>query len=259
MHYLIQNSGVADTFASKLITALNALGINWTGFGCTPDGTELVGLEDVDLRQPTILFGSVKANELVTNLSEYNKIRPCVFYDESWFNPSYPLFFANSENMLNESMTCITVDLLRDHWISEPKFIKSVYPKLLTGQVIEPEEKVTWFEENIRLSGSDCLQISPIQTIDAEIRFFIIGGKVITGSYYRKDRLFRTNIPVSADLYTAAQKFADIWLPHETIVMDICQLRSGEFKIVEFNCLTASGLYNCDALKLIIALESHYV
>lgn len=254
MHYLIQNSGVADTFASRLITELISLNISWTGFGCTPDGSAIVGLEDIDYSKPTILFGSTRAAELISETS----LRPGVFFDKKWYDPSYPLYHANRNNMLNTEITGVTVAELKEHWIAEPYFIKSVLPKLLTGQVVETEERDTWFAENTRLKDEDILQICPIHMIDAEIRFFIVGGKVITGSYYRKDKVFRTNIPVEVKIYEIAQQFADIWLPHETIVMDICQLRSGEFKIVEFNSLSCSGLYKCDASKVILELNKFY-
>lgn len=254
MHYLIQNSGVADTFASRLITELISLNISWTGFGCTPDGSALVGLEDIDYSKPTILFGSTRAAELIAETS----LRPGVFFNKEWYDPSYPLYHANRNNMLNVELTGITVEEFKEHWIAEPYFIKSVLPKLLTGQVVEPEERATWFSENTRLKDDDILIISQIHNIDAEIRFFIVGGKIVTGSYYRKDKVNRTNIPVEDQLYKIAQQFSDIWLPHETIVMDICQLRSGEFKIVEFNSLNSSGLYRCSANKIILSLEEYY-
>jgi hypothetical protein len=68
----------------------------------------------------------------------------------------------------------------------------------------------------------------------------------------------RTNIPVEDEIYEIAQHFADIWLPHETIVMDICQLRSGEYKIVEWNSVSCSGLYRSEPQKLIEAINKFY-
>jgi hypothetical protein len=46
----------------------------------------------------------------------------------------------------------------------------------------------------------------------------------------------------------------DIWQPDDAFVLDIAETSEG-FKIIEINCLNASGFYACEMDKVVIALE----
>jgi ATP-grasp domain, R2K clade family 3 len=87
--------------------------------------------------------------------------------------------------------------------------------------------------------------ISKPQEITAEYRWFIIDRKAVSGACYKLNgKLCATKIldPLQKEI---AQQFADKWLPNDCCVMDLC-LVGGELKIVEFNCINASGFYGHD-------------
>lgn len=253
MIYLVQNSGIADTFTTKIITVLNELKLPWIGYGCTPDGLQLVGLEEVELSKKNILFGSTRAVQLTEQHGLYN---PGVFYKNIWFEPTFPINKAS--NLLNSDIKTITIGEFKKNWINEPVFIKSTKPKLLTGQVIEVEEQLTWIEEHKHIQEEEELNISPLHTIDKEWRFFIVNGRIITGSLYIWNRIRMSNEPIPNNVVRVAQQYADSWLPNPTIVMDVCQLRDGSFRIVEYNSINSSGVYNSNVKQLIMALEENY-
>jgi hypothetical protein len=50
------------------------------------------------------------------------------------------------------------------------------------------------------------------------------------------DGVKRIREPIGEEVWTRARWMAEEWLPSANIVMDICRLKNGEFKVVEFNC-----------------------
>ena len=54
-----------------------------------------------------------------------------------------------------------------------------------------------------------------------------------------------------------AQTFADKWLPSECCVMDIA-LVNGELKVIEFNAINSSGMYDSDVVAIFKALWEYH-
>lgn len=107
------------------------------------------------------------------------------------------------------------------------------------------------------LTSDTMVVVAPLKTIYREWRFFVVGGKVITGSLYRT--LFNTcsDADVDDDVYEFAQKMADKFQPGDCFVIDIGETKDG-LKIVEINCFNGSGLYACDMNKAFGAVEDFY-
>ena len=55
----------------------------------------------------------------------------------------------------------------------------------------------------------------------------------------------------------AADKAVLEWMPSPNIVIDIARLSTGEYKVVEFNCLSSSGFYSSNVEKLVQCLEAY--
>ena len=60
--------------------------------------------------------------------------------------------------------------------------------------------------------------------------------------YLGQPRLVQETCP---DVIAEAQAMADTWLPSPCCVMDTC-LVGDDMKVVEFNCINASGFYDHD-------------
>lgn len=83
-----------------------------------------------------------------------------------------------------------------------------------------------------------------------EWRLFMSGDKVITGSSYRLGQMLNQTKPVSEKVLRFARDTAQIWRPDELFVLDVAEDAHG-LKIVEFNCINASGFYRCDIGKIV--------
>lgn len=78
-----------------------------------------------------------------------------------------------------------------------------------------------------------------------EWRYFVVGGRIVTGSSYRFKGQPDQKRELDADVLAEAQALADLWLPHRCCCMDVA-LCENQPRVVEFNCLNATGFYDHD-------------
>lgn len=254
MQWGIQCTDLPDTHTLKLLEAAKERGLPTFGIGVTPFEHKLLGIEEIDPSMPCMFYGST---QLMDELKNHPEFSPAMFYNPDWYNPF--LLWPIREHLLNALLDLMLVSQLREEWVKQPTFIKSVLPKRVTGMVLEPEKDDwdTWLIEHAHLEGKERLAISPVQIIDREWRFFILGGEVITGSMYRRDGYKTIFEAVSKEAWDAAVYFAHLG-PSKNIVMDIALLRDGSYKIIEFNSVNSSGFYNCDVGKIVDRIEKMY-
>lgn len=93
--------------------------------------------------------------------------------------------------------------------------------------------------------------------ISAEWRWFIVGGKVVSGSMYRAHGQLRKLRELDQAVINEAQSAADKWLPMDCVVMDTA-LVNGEIKVVEFNTINSSGFYDNDVNAVFKALWEYH-
>lgn len=133
--------------------------------------------------------------------------------------------------------------------------------KTFTGQVVRPNDYKSFIEKTDAMSGigeGTWIFTSDPVSITAEYRYFIVGGKVVAGSQYRRDN----KLDIRQDTSLTADQLAKIvaewkWQPDDCYVVDIADTDFGP-QIIEFNSMSCAGLYACDQ-KAIIESVSHFV
>lgn len=256
MQWIIQCTDLPDIHTKKLLEEVKARSLPYVGIGVIPFSHEIRGLEDADPKSPAIFYGST---QLIQWISEWKDYRPGAFYQKEWFDPR--TWVGKRSDLLNEEQEEITVQDLRAKWVQEPMFIKSVEPKWLTGMVIEPikEDQDNWLIEQAALDGDAILVMSPALNIETECRFFVVNGNLITGSTYRWNGVRYISRPIEKEMWMFAKHaIKEEWMPSGNIVIDICRLRNGKYKVVEFNSINSSGFYSCDVGKIVEAIECLY-
>ena len=253
MQWLIQNSGVTfaclDNNVAPLVEAIDKRGDTRFAIGVIPFTDTIVGMDDIDVSGPTMFYGSTRLVEI----AEHLPIKPGVFFTHQWFDPKN--WVGKRSDLLNESQSYTTVGELRKNWIDDLIFIKSADPKVLTGMVLEGEEdKGWWIEEYTHLKDEDRLVISPVKKIEREWRFFIVDGKVVTGSQYKNSGILRIREPITDAVWRQARRMAQEWLPSPNIVMDIALMADGTYTVVEFNAANCSGFYASPILPWLNAI-----
>jgi hypothetical protein len=96
--------------------------------------------------------------------------------------------------------------------------------------------------------------VSEPVTIYSETRTWVVKGKVVTASEYKRGNKSYQSSTVEPRIIAFAQARANEWSPNDAYCLDIADTPDG-LKIVEVNCLNASGFYKADMAKLVAALE----
>jgi hypothetical protein len=225
------------------------------------DIPESFDVEDLADYQPetnhVFVFGSSK----IARIAATRNWHPGSFMNDNHDFEVYSKFYG--DNLLNYNSIVQKV-LDKITWEpGEKKFIRPTKDnKAFTGRVFVDNE---WNEiienslENVksRFNVNTMIQINKPIKIFKEIRFWVVDGKIITGSMYKiGDTVLYSDVyEEEAELF--AEKMIDTYKPAECFVIDVCETSEG-WKIVEINCFNCSGFYRADLQKLLMAVEYKY-
>jgi hypothetical protein len=268
MQLVIQNSGVSEHNARPVFEAAQELGIETHCVGVIPFTYELTGHEEIDFSKPTFFYGSTRLLEIADR--NYRSTGGVFINQDFDTTGLVPVSLEPKRNdVLN---TCRGVHPLSRVFDSTnlPEFLKAygdrkiifVKPdtslKLFPGLVInEKNWKDTLERTDVQaaLSSSPKAEVcvSPYKEIWAEWRFFVVDGQVVTGSRYYSNGTLDVRA-ADPDILLIAEAATRKWMPLETCVMDLALTKDG-LKVVEFNSVNSSGLYDCDPKKILKALQ----
>lgn len=160
------------------------------------------------------------------------------------------------DELLNKDF--IIGDLWELNPIDEEFFIRPTgNTKLFTGQTVTREEFLLWQNQECRENSpylGQKLMISPIQEIQAEYRFFVINQNIVTSSCYKENNVINTIRKPPHGLISYTTKMIDKFPLAKAFVIDIAETNNG-FKIIEYNNINTSGLYNCDEFLIVQAIN----
>lgn len=178
-----------------------------------------------------------------------------LYFDLANFN--YETALRNRKDMLNDGVVVSieeAIRILNDCQPHQDWFVRpSLDLKQFAGLVIEAKECADWFIDAMECDSSGSYHMNPAtqvvlakpKTIQAEWRWFIVGGKAVSGSMYRLRGQLIKEREKDVEVIKEAQKLASDWLPNACCVMDTA-LVDNELKVIEFNCINSSGFYNHD-------------
>lgn len=176
-----------------------------------------------------------------------------------------PFNFVLQREAWGRAMLNWDSDVLRfeDAVITEPTFMRPIDDsKHFAGRVFDVEEFFTW-KRNVcvlehdygsSLSKDTLIQLCKPKTIYAEYRFWVVGGKIVTASLYKRGARVTYSSDVDQRFFSYVAAQLNLWEPHRAFVIDVCDTPDG-LKIVEINTLNSAGFYAGDMQKLVIALE----
>lgn len=149
--------------------------------------------------------------------------------------------------------------------IREPMFLRPCSDlKTFAGLVITPAALAEW-QQQVQAIADDFATLTPetlvlaapLKEIQAEYRFFVVAGQVVTGSQYKLGNRVRTAPGCHPAALELAQTAARHWSPACAFVLDVALTETGPF-ILEINCLTSAGFYEAEVGRLVDALEGRF-
>jgi len=128
--------------------------------------------------------------------------------------------------------------------------------KSFNGEVRSFKEIKSFIEnaikfDNVILTEDTKIVVGPPYNIKKEWRNYIVDGKVVTSSLYRKDfRLNKSRTDAPDDMIKFVEERCKEYMPHKIFAMDIA-LCGDEYYIIECGCLNSVGFYDADILKIV--------
>ena len=255
MYYIVQENVFREHNYNLIFDTLTKLGLEFEVITCLPNSDSF----DVKTnRKDVFTFGSIRMAKLAAEKDWF----PGSFFGGNHDYSVYSKFYK--ENLLNYD--CIIKEFLDPiEWsYNETKFIRPCKDsKLFNGQLFTKtkwEDLIEQRKQNAnytKLNEPQLIQIGKPKTIYKEARIWIVGGKIVTSSYYRFGQYVAYEENVDPEGLEFAQKMVDLYQVAECFVMDICLTPDGWF-VVEINCINCSGFYKGDLQKLVMALENLY-
>jgi len=261
--WAIQSNGLRYSEQLETVEAITAAGLKWVEISMYPFQDELIGIENLPDDEPVIFTGSTKLVDLVYKNKKWN---PGVFFDSDLFNVK--VWSKHRSDMLNTPHV-MTFKQLEAWWMANrprDKFIRPLLDlKAFSGKLMNDDEFFGWYDYTTAAINNDPrfdldIEVAVCDPVNLayEWRFFVVGGKIVSGSQYMKGTQLESKVVSQDDeVWAVAQRKASGWLPNDVVVMDICQTKAGEFKVIEFNCFNGSGFYDNDKQTIFKAVTEY--
>jgi len=271
MHYVIQENLFKERNYNIILNHLERMGLTYDCISMIPFTDEFkirTELENGDSeftdfvteRKDIFVFGSVK----LAHIGARKGWNPGSMFNENHDFEVYSKHYKG--HLLNED---VIYQKLKDPLPNLPTLFFArpcKDTKLFTGGVFMDHswnEMVDMIITNNqhRSIEDEIVMFSTLKNITFETRCWVVDGKVITMSEYKRGNFVRTcNEDSNYELKERVQSLVDLYQPAKAFVMDVCELMEtpGELKIVELNCINCAGFYDGDMQKVINALEETF-
>ena len=207
MYYIVQENTFREENYDALIQSLDRLGLEYEIVKVLPF------IEDFEFnttRKDVFVFGSLKLARISGKLGWF----PGSYMNENHDFMVYKDFYK--EHLLNyNSRICRFSDDL--DWKSEYQFIRPTKDtKVFTGNTFSKDEWEKFVQHSMTnghstiLDKDTLIQVSTTKNIQKEIRFWVVNGKVVTGSQYRLGSRVVSDPNFEPDAFEFAQKMVDI-------------------------------------------------
>jgi len=213
----------------------------------------------IDTNQKVIVMGAISLSRIAKNRGWTPGSYVNDNFDFETWRDGY-----GKENILNsESITARICDHINVIEMSDYLFVRPVDDsKAFSGTVMSKEDFFNWIqsisiieeEEFQPLHKNTKIAIANYKKIKAEYRFFIVGGKLITGSLYKQGNMVRSSDIIDDDVKWFTERMIRSWEPAPAYVIDIADTEAG-FKVIEINNINSAGFYDADCQKIVAALE----
>lgn len=268
MHYLLQSNLSTEAQLVPFVEALDSLkplGATWSFIKLIP----FVGDVEPDIDYASRKVFALGSTSLII-AAQKRGWSPGVIYDAALFRYEAWLRNLGRENLLNgDGRVCRFADAawVMDDMALNKAFIRPCEDlKAFTGEVMKRENLANWIARvkdgeistrALQLTSNTPVVIARSKFVYREWRFFVVDGKVISGSQYRDAYGKREDADVPPDAWAFAQTMVNQWPMAPCFVIDIGEIKQG-LRVVEINCFNGSGAYLCDLKRVFTAVERFY-
>lgn len=261
MHWILQNNIFNEVAFDTLVETLDRFDISYSIHKVIPFIGELEPTANI-ITKNVICMGSYS----LRHLAKRNDWYPGVF-DLEPFDFQIQLEHWG-DHMLNGDAVVVQFQNVK---FDDLAFVRPIEDsKVFAGALFDWAEfnkwqtKVCVLEEDdgTSLRKNTIVQVCTPKVIHAEYRFWIIKGKIITASMYKRGNKVIYSSEVDSRYYDFVDARIAEWQPLETFVIDVCSIPGEDgqvsIKIVEINTLNSAGYYAGNVQKLAMSLHDSY-
>lgn len=260
VRWVIQNNLSAEGGDfHKMAKACEELGVAYEGIKVIPFSPDIP--EHTKDDKINIYYG---ATTLMYNIyHQYNK--PIgLFFDEERFSIEKYMNVWGKHMLNSEARVTTFKEFCKENHPDDELFFTrpDADDKSFNGDVRTFAEMKDFFKnitlaDNVNLTEDTKIIVSTPWNIKKEWRNYVVDGKVVTSSMYRKNfRLHKDGNDIPADMIKFVEDRCKEYTPHACFAMDIA-LCGDEYYIIECGCLNSVGLYHSDVKKMIEAVTKY--
>jgi len=253
MFYIIQENMFREEGLETLLNLLKRFRFKYELVKVLPD-VETLNIKTK--RKDVFVFGTLKMARLI---KPYGFI-PGTLITKNHDYTVYSRYYT--ENLLNYDSKVVRFgDGIE--WKSDKYFIRPVLDsKVFTGKVFNKEEwevhtKKILSRGNHSITDDTLFQLASPKKITQEVRLWVVDGKIVTQSTYRRGTFVHYSDVVDNDAIVFGNKMIKLFQLEKAFTMDVGLTENG-WKIVECGSVARAGFYAANIQKLIIALEEAF-
>lgn len=250
MFHIVQDNCFKEPHYNKLIEALNRFELDYEVVKLKPF---IDHIEFKTERKDVMVWGAIKMARLAKKFDWH----PGSFMNERHDYDHYSGIYKDS--LFNSDSKVVKYS--DKGYPLPPKFFArpTKDSKAFSGKVFTAEEyhmMLGVLKRNNSVKGDFNIQLAPVKPIQAEGRFWVVNGRIITGSLYRQgSRYWLEEVKKDDPMWQFAQDMVSIHQIAEAFVIDIC-MSKGKYSIMEFGCINCAGFYLADMQKLVESVEN---
>ncbi len=214
-------------------------------------------LPQVEIDGPAICYGSAL---FVAAALRQGRWRPGAFFDEAtfafsaWREPYAPWLLNGGARLT--TLGALAQELGPD---DEPLFVRPDDDlKSFAGCVMTRGDLRQWaarLDDAMTVTPATPVVAASPRQIDQEWRMFMVDGRCVAGSRYRRAGRQDVAEGVPAQVAELAGRVAATWQPSPVFVLDVAQCQ-GELSIVEINGFNSAGFYASDVEAIVAAVSA---
>jgi len=255
MHWILQENIFFENGWDDLVATLDRFGFEYSVHKVVPFTGELIPAPKEGLSK-AICFGSYSMRHAAKKYSWTPGVFDLHDYGFVEQKKHWGANLLNYESVVSKFSEA--------KFTEDEMFVRPVLDsKSFSGRVFSRDGFTHWQKQVANLGTESTLtsdtkiQLAKVHRIQAEYRYWIVKGQLITKSMYKLgDRvLYKRDVDSRVDDFVRDR--VSEWSPHYAFVVDVCDTDSG-LKVIEINTLNSSGFYNGDVQKLVLALQDGF-
>jgi hypothetical protein len=259
--WIIQNNLTSENDFNKMTEACKELGIESEGILVVPFSPEIPGFTKDD--KINIYYGSTT---LMYNIYHQMNKPAGLFFDEKTFSMENYINVWGDYMLNSEAKITTFKEFCKENHPDDVNFFirPDADDKSFSGDVKTFAEIRSFIEgstkfDNVILTENTKILVSTPYNITKEWRNYIVNGKVVTSSMYRKNfKLHKDGNDIPEDMIKFVEDRCKEYMPHKIFAMDIA-LCGGDYYIIECGCLNSVGLYHSDIKKMINEVTNYII